>query len=77
MAGPFDDLIRFLNSPTGRVISNIARDAFNNHIIPYMKENMGNALKPAHMSEEEQVQRAKDEFVTVDDFDIQHEDTKI
>ena len=70
----FDDLARFLNSPIGRMASGIVRDAFNNHIYPYLRDNMVQAMKPVEpMSQAEQHQQAKEEFATVDDFDIQGE----
>lgn len=68
----FDDLARVANSPFGRMMIGIVRDAFNNHIYPYMKDNMVQAMKPVEpMSETEQQQYAKEEFATVDDFDVQ------
>lgn len=72
--GMFDDIARFLASPAGKMMSGIAKDAFNNHIYPYMRENMNNALKPiAQMPKHEQTKQAYSDFVTVDDFDIQNE----
>lgn len=72
--GMFDDIARFLASPAGKMMSGIAKDAFNNHIYPYMRENMNNALKPVvPMTRQEQTKQAYSEFATVDDFDIQNE----
>lgn len=68
----FDDLARVINSPLGRMAMGIIRDAFNNHIIPYARENMVQAMKPVEpMTKEEQQQQASAEFATVDDFDVQ------
>lgn len=68
----FDDLARFAGSPIGKMAVGIIRDAFNNHIYPFMKDNMVQAMKPVEpMSETEQQQYAREEFATVDDFDVQ------
>lgn len=64
----FDSIVKFIQSPLGRMLFNAGKDVVTNHIIPYMRDN---ASKPVHMSPEEQERRAKDEFVDVSgDFDI-------
>ena len=67
----FDDLARVMNSPLGRMMVGIIRDAFNNHIIPYARENMVQAMKPVEPMTKEEQQQASAEFATVDDFDVQ------
>ncbi|MBL5911207.1 hypothetical protein [Enterobacter asburiae] len=59
-------LASFLQTDMGKMMVGIAKD----YLIPYGKERLFAAMKPVEMSEEEIKQRAQDEFVTVDDFDI-------
>lgn len=61
-------LIKFMQSPMGRMLFNAGRDVVTNHIIPYMRDN---AMQQKPMSEEEQKKRAAAEFADVSgDFDI-------
>lgn len=63
-----DGIMKFIQSPLGRMLFNAGKDVVTNHIIPYMREN---ASKPVNMSPEEQERRANSEFVDVSgEFDI-------
>lgn len=63
-----DSIMKFIQSPLGRMLFNAGKDVVTNHIIPYMRDN---ASKPVNMSPEEQERRAQSEFVDVSgDFDI-------
>jgi hypothetical protein len=64
----FDSIVKFIQSPLGRMLFNAGKDVVTNHIIPYMRDN---ASKPVNMSQEEQERRAQSEFVDVSgEFDI-------
>lgn len=64
-----DSLIKFFQSPLGRMIINATKDVATRHVIPYVRQNMSSGGQP--MSEAEQEQRAKEEFADVSgDFDI-------
>lgn len=66
----FDGIIKFMQSPTGRMIFNALKDVAVNHVIPHYRNSV---TRPVDMSEEEMKKKAKEEFQTVDDFDLQHE----
>lgn len=68
-----DGIIKFMQSPLGRMLVSGGKDFFTNHLFPYFRDGMASGMKPVDMSEEERKQRAADEFATVDDFDIPHE----
>ncbi|MGL5386658.1 MAG: hypothetical protein ACRDCA_12520 [Serratia sp. (in: enterobacteria)] len=70
-----DGIIKFMQSPLGRMLVNGGKEFFTNHLFPYFRQSMAGSMKPVEMSEEEIHQRAKDEFATVDDFDIEPETT--
>ncbi|CNI68386.1 hypothetical protein CBW53_02870 [Yersinia frederiksenii] len=65
-----DGIIKFIQSPLGKMLTNASKDIVMNHIIPYVKNN---AMRPVDMSEGEQERRAKEEFATVDAFDLKGE----
>lgn len=64
----FDSIVKFIQSPLGRMLFNAGKDVVTNHILPYVRDN---ASKPVNMSQEEQEHRAQSEFMDVSkDFDI-------
>lgn len=63
----FQAIINFFQSATGRMILNALKDVAVNHVIPHYRNSM---TRPVDMSPQEQEQRAKSEFATVDEFDI-------
>lgn len=69
----FESIIKFMQSPLGRMLFNAGKDLVTNHVIPYMKQS---SMRPVDMPEEEVEQRAKEEFQTVNDFDLQQEKDK-
>ncbi|MEX2990350.1 hypothetical protein [Serratia fonticola] len=71
MSNELDGIIRFMQSPIGRMIINGGKDFFTNHLFPYMRQNFQGSMKPVDMPEAEQQARAKDEFMTVSDFDLE------
>lgn len=63
-----DSIMKFIQSPLGRMLFNAGKDVVTNHVIPYLRDN---ASKPVKMTPEEQERRARDEFVDVSgEFDI-------
>lgn len=69
MNGFFDSVVKFLNSPAGKLTTGIAKDALNNHIFPYLRENMSEVMKLVVMSEEDKKRRAEEEFITIDNIE--------
>lgn len=64
----FDSIVKFIQSPLGRMLFNAGKDVVTNHILPYMRDK---ASQPVNMSQEEQERRAQSEFMDVSgDFDI-------
>lgn len=66
----FEGIIKFMQSPLGRMLFNAGKDVVTNHVIPYVRNN---TMRPPKMSEEEVAARAQEEFQTVNDFDLQHD----
>lgn len=63
-----DGIIKFLQSPLGRMLTNAGKDVLMNHVIPYARSNMSGTVK---MTPDEQARRAQEEFVDVSgEFDI-------
>jgi hypothetical protein len=73
MSNELDGIIRFMQSPMGRMLVSGGKDFFTNHLFPYMRQNFQGSMKPVNMPDEEQKKRAEDEFMTVTDFDIPHD----
>lgn len=69
----FEGIIKFMQSPLGRMLFNAGKDVVTNHVIPYVRNN---TMRPVNMSEEEVAARAQEEFQTVKDFDLEHETKK-
>jgi hypothetical protein len=61
----------FTVHPMGKMLRNGVKDFVINHAIPYYR---GKFNQPTHMSDEEVEKRAREEFQTVDDFDLPHEE---
>lgn len=64
-----ESILKFFQTPTGRLLKEFSTE----HLLPFIKAKLAGSMKPVVMSEQEQQQRAADEFMTVDDFDLSGE----
>jgi hypothetical protein len=62
-----DGLFKGLQTNEGQMAIRIFMDAMNNHLIPYAKDKIQQAMKPTQMSQEEAQQSAEDDFAPVDE----------